>query len=160
MFQWITSTVSVKCSSPLERLNVYIWFWQDNISLMNILLYNDTVHADGFLSYLNSLTDDLQYTIEYPSHDGSLPYMYILIHADKSTSVDRKPTHTNLYVRYNSCAPSSSKDSVIRSLTRRAHILCSPNTYKKNWTQSTQPPYKMDTPLTESNASWTVSNKN
>ena len=21
-----------------------------------------------------------------------------------------------------------------------------PNTYKKNWTQSTQPPYKMDTP--------------
>ena len=35
-----------------------------------------------------------------------------------------------------------------------------PNTYKKNWTQSTQPPYKMDTPLTDSNASWTVSNKN
>ena len=27
------------------------------------------------------------------------------------------------------------------------------------WTQSTQPPYKMDTSLTESNASWTVSNK-
>ena len=31
---------------------------------------------------------------------------------------------------------------------------------KKNWTQSTQPPYKMNTPLTETNASWTVSNKN
>ena len=28
---------------------------------------------------LNSLTDDLQYTIEYPRHDGSLPYMDILI---------------------------------------------------------------------------------
>ena len=107
-----------------------------------------------------SLTDDLQYTIEYPSHDGSLPYMNILIHADKSTSVYRKPRNNNLYVRYNSCAPSSSKDSVIRSLTRQAHILCSPKTYKKNWTQSTQPPYKMDNPLTESNASWTVSNKN
>ena len=59
--------------------------------------------------------------------------MDILIHADKSTSVYRKPTHTNLYVRYNSCAPSFSKDSVIRSFTRRAHILCSPNTSKKNW---------------------------
>ena len=34
---------------------------------------------------LNSLTDDLQYAIEYPTHDGSLPYMDILIHADKST---------------------------------------------------------------------------
>ena len=65
-------------------------------------------HADGFLNYLNFLTDDLQYTIEYPSHDGSLPYMDILIHADKSTSVYRKPTHTSLYVRYNSCTPSSS----------------------------------------------------
>ena len=102
---------------------------------------------------INSLTDDLQYTIKYPSHDESLPYMDILIHADKSKSVYRKPTRTNLYVRYNSCAPSFSKDSAIRSLTRRAHILCSPNTYKKNWTQSTQPPYRV-------NASWTVSNKN
>ena len=31
-----------------------------------------------------------------------------------------------------------------------------PNTYKMNWTQSTQPPYKMNTSLTESNASWTL----
>ena len=67
--------------------------------------FRDKSHADGFLKYLNSLTDDLQYTIEYPSHDGSLPYMDILIDADKSTSVYRKPTHTNLCVRYNSCAP-------------------------------------------------------
>ena len=34
--------------------------------------FRDKSHADGFLNYLNSLTDDLQYTIEYPSHDGSL----------------------------------------------------------------------------------------
>ena len=45
---------------------------------------------------LNSLTDDLQYTIEYPSYDGSLPYMDILIHADKSTSVYRKHTPTSM----------------------------------------------------------------
>ena len=57
--------------------------------------------------------------------------MDILILADKSTSVYRKPTHTNLYVRYNSCAHSSSKDSAIRSLTRRAHILCSPQHLQK-----------------------------
>ena len=64
--------------------------------------------------------------VEYPSHDGSLHYMDILINADKS--------YTNRYIRYNSCAPSSSKDSVIRSPTRQAHILCSPNNYKKKWT--------------------------
>ena len=93
--------------------------------------FRDKSRADGFLNFLISLTDDLQYTIEYPSHDGSLPYMDILIHADKSKSVNRKPTHTNLYVRYNSCAPWSSKDGVIRSLTRRAHILCSPQHLQK-----------------------------
>ena len=78
--------------------------------------FRDKSHADGFLNYLNSLTDNLQYTIEYPSHDGSLLYMDILVHVDKFTSVYRKPTH------YNSCAPSSSKYSVIRSLKRRARI--------------------------------------
>ena len=31
----------------------------------------------------------------------------------------------------------------------QAHLLCSPNTYKMNWTQSTPPPYKIDTQLTE-----------
>ena len=45
-----------------------------------------------------SLTDDLQYTIEYPSHDGSLPYINILIHADKSTSVYRKPRNNKVYM--------------------------------------------------------------
>ena len=89
-------------------------------------------HADGFLNF----TDDLQYTIEYSSEDGSLPYMDILIHSDKSTSVYRKPTPNNLYVHYNSCAPSSSTDSVIRSLTRRAHILCS-MLPQLIWTRST-----------------------
>ena len=93
--------------------------------------FRDKSHWDGFLNFLNSITDDLQYTIECPSQDRILPYMDILIHADKSTFFYRKPTHTNLYVGYDSCAPLSSKESVVRSLIRRAHILCSPNTYKK-----------------------------
>ena len=58
------------------------------------------------------------------------------------TSVYRKPTLTDLYVCYNSCAPSSSKDSVIRLLTRRAHLLCSPTLTKD--TGRGLPSYKMD----------------
>ena len=50
--------------------------------------------------------------------------MDILIHPDMS----------NLYVRYDSCASSSPKESVIRSLTRRAHILWSHQQLKMNWT--------------------------
>ena len=91
--------------------------------------FPDKSHADGFLNYINSLTDDLQYTIEYPSHDGSLPYMDILINADKSTSVYRKHTHTNLYVHYNSCAPYPPKTVSSNPLQDELtpHILCSPN---------------------------------
>ena len=42
--------------------NTYIHFVDDRIGD-----FRDKSHADGFLNYLNSLTDDLQYTIEYPS---------------------------------------------------------------------------------------------
>ena len=135
--------------------NTYRHFVDDGIGD-----FRDKSHADGFLNYLNSLTDDLQYTIEYPLHDGSLPYMDILIHADKSTSVYRKPTHTNLCVRYNSCAPSSSNDRVIRSLTRRAHILCSPKHLQKELDTVYATSLQNRHPLTESNTSWTVTNKN
>ena len=96
--------------------NTYRHFVDDGIGD-----FRDKSHADGFLNYLNSLTDDLQYTIEYPSHDGSLPYMDILIHADKSTFVYRKPTHTNLYVRYNSCAPSSSHQIPYKTSSQNGH---------------------------------------
>ena len=92
--------------------------------------FKDKTHADYFLTYLNSRNTDLQYTIEHPQQDGSLPFLDILIHGDRSTSVYRKPTHTNLYVKYNSTTPNSTKDSVIRSLAQRAFNLCSPQHLK------------------------------
>ncbi len=88
--------------------------------------FRDRRQADNFLAYINSLNPDLQYTIEHPATDGTLPFLDVLIHPDKSTSVYRKPTHTDLYVKYNSCTNNRTKDSVIRSLTRRAHNVCSP----------------------------------
>ena len=48
------------------------------------------------------------------------------MHPDLSTSVYRKPTHTDSYTHYSTSAPQSTKDSLIRSLTRRAHDICSP----------------------------------
>ena len=79
-------------------------------------------HANEFLQHINGLTNEIQYTIKHPTYDGSIPYLNVLIHADKTPSVYRKPTHTNLY----SFTPQSSKDSVISSLTRRTHTICSP----------------------------------
>ena len=58
--------------------------------------------------------------------DSSIPFLDILIHPDNSTSIYRKPTNTNLYAHYSSAATMSSKESVVRTLTRRAYKQCSP----------------------------------
>ena len=118
--------------------------------------FKDRQHADNFLAYLNSLNPDLQYTIEHPSPDGTLPFLDVLIHPDKSTSIYRKPTHTNLYVKYNSCATNASKNSVIRSLTQRAYNLCSSQhlddelqTVRNICQLNGYPPQRIDSVMTE-----------
>ena len=87
--------------------------------------FRNKIQADKFLEHLNSLSPDLDYTIEYPHPDGSIPFLDVLIHPDCSTSVYRKPTNTNLYTHYSSSSTMASKESVVRSLTRRAVKLCS-----------------------------------
>ena len=88
--------------------------------------FTDKQNATDFLKHINGLTNDLQYTIEYPAANGSIPYLDVLIHCDNTTSVYRKPIHTDLYTHYSLSTPQSSKNSVISSLTRRAHNICSP----------------------------------
>ena len=88
--------------------------------------FRNRQHAESFLNHLNSMVPDLEYTIEHPSADDSIPFLDILIHPDLSTSIYRKPTHTNLYTHYTSSATMASKESTVRTLTRRAFVLCSP----------------------------------
>ena len=71
------------------------------------------MHAESFLEQLNSLSDDLVYTIEHPALDGTLPFL-------------DKPTNTDSYTHYSTSSPQSTKDSLISSLTRRAYDICSP----------------------------------
>ena len=87
--------------------------------------FRNSDHANSFRLHLNSLAPDLEYSIEHPRPDGSIPFLDINIHPDNSTSIYRKPTHTNLYTHYSSAATLSSKESVVRTLTRRAFKLCS-----------------------------------
>ena len=42
-------------------------------------------HAEEFLEHLNSLAPDLDYTIEHPSPDGSIPFLNVLIHSFTQT---------------------------------------------------------------------------
>ena len=88
------------------------------------------VHTPMWIMHISTY---ILHTIEHPSSDGFIPFLDVLIHPDNTTSIYRKPTHTNLYQKYNSCTPNNTKNSVIRSLTRRAYNLCSPEHLQTEW---------------------------
>ena len=61
--------------------------------------------------------------------DGSIPFLDTLITPEKngtfSVGVYRKQTHTDLYLPWDSNHHLSAKYSVIKTLTHRAHTICS-----------------------------------
>ena len=117
----VTYIEQLALSSSTRKPKHYYHFLDDGLGH-----FINRAHAEEFLQHLNSFTPDLEYTIEHPNPDGSIPFLDILIHPDNSTSIYRKPTNTNLYTHYSSAATMSSKESVVRTLTRRAYKLCSP----------------------------------
>ena len=73
----------------------------------------------------------IQFTTEDAKPDGSLPFLdtIVLTQPDNSllTSVYRKPTHTDLYLQWDSHHHLSAKYSVINTLRHRAKTVCSSN---------------------------------
>ena len=97
--------------------------------------YVDDVHSalldssiSDFGKHLNSQHADIQWELA-TAKQNHLPFLDIDLHLMEDgtiqTSVFRKPTHTESYLRYDSCSPPSCKASVITTLVRRAYSLCS-----------------------------------
>ena len=88
-------------------------------------------HKEEFLTHLNSVDSNIQFTMEEPRPDGSLPFLDILITPDKDgrldTTVYRKQTYTDQYLHWDSHHTISSKYSVVGTLHHRAKTICSNN---------------------------------
>ena len=86
-------------------------------------------HREEFLTHLNSMDKNMQFTAEEPGPEGSLPFLDVLITPDHegnlNTTVYRKPTHTDQYLHWDSFHPISSKYSVVGTLHHRAGTICS-----------------------------------
>ena len=86
-------------------------------------------HREEFLTHLNSVDKNIQFTAEEPGPEGALPFLDILIKPDQEgrlhTTVYRKPTHTDQYLHWDSLHPISSKYSVVGTLHHRAKTICS-----------------------------------
>ena len=83
----------------------------------------------AFLDHINSIDQHIQFTSEDQGEDRSMPFLDILVMPNEDgslrTTVYRKPTHTDLYLHWDSHHTISSKYSVIGTLHHRAKTICS-----------------------------------
>ena len=58
--------------------------------------FRDRDQAETYLSFLDSLTEDLNFTMEYPTPDGSLPFLDVLLTLiSQPSSTENPPTLTS-----------------------------------------------------------------
>ena len=86
-------------------------------------------HKQEFLEHINSIDPHIQFTSEDSKDDGSMPFLDMLITPTEdgrlNTTVYRKTTHTDMYLKWDSHHPISSKYSVVGTLHHRAKTVCS-----------------------------------
>ena len=89
----------------------------------NTFVINKAKHSQDLLQHINSQDPHIQFTVE-PTQQGSLPFLdtLVTIQPDNtfSTSVYRKPTHTDQYLHWDSNHHITAKQSVFNTLVHRA----------------------------------------
>ena len=98
-------------------------FVDDTLTIMK------SPQVESFLNSLNSIDHHIQFTKGESRPDGSMPFLDILITPKEdgslSTTVYSKPTHTDLYLQWDSNHTITSKYSVVGTLHHRAQVICS-----------------------------------
>lgn len=89
---------------------------------------NESDEAEMIVGKLNSIHPTIQFTFE-KEHEGKLNFLNVQCSANKegsfSTTVYRKPTNTNLYVRWESAHSDAQKEGVFKTLLHQAKSICS-----------------------------------
>ena len=89
---------------------------------------NQAEHSLALLQHINSQDPTIQFTVE-PTQQGSLPFLDTLVTIEQdntfSTSVYRKPTHTDKYLHWDSNHHITAKQSVFNTLAHRAKVFSS-----------------------------------
>ena len=93
------------------------------------LIIIKTAHRSSFLEHINSIDPNIQFSSEDSRRDGSISFLDILITPKEdgriSTSVYRKPTHTDLNLQWDSHHTIPSKYIVVGTCYHRAKTMCS-----------------------------------
>ena len=86
-------------------------------------------HKNALLEHINSIDNNIKFTCEESRDDSSIPFLDIPIIPEEdgrlNTTIYRKPTHTDLFLQWDSHHNIPSKYSVIGTLFHRAKTICS-----------------------------------
>ena len=95
-------------------------WWQRFVDDTFVILKQS--HREQFLEHINSVDASIQFTTEESKQDGSMPFPDTLVTPQEdgtlTTRVYRKPTHTDLYLQWDSHHSMACKYSVINTLTQ------------------------------------------
>ena len=104
-------------------------FWRRFVDDTFVIIQKEK--EDSFFKHINNIDNKIQFTREASRSDGSMPFLNTLvtINGDGSlnTKVYRKPTHTDLYLQWDSHHSIAAKYSVINTLHHRAKSVSSNN---------------------------------
>ena len=95
-------------------------------------VFRKGVDFQHFLSTLNNLHSNLQFTYEYGGRE--IPFLDTKVSLNNksvSTTVFRKKTDTGVVLNYTAIAPSKWKKSLVKCFLHRAHLVCS-DIYSRN----------------------------
>ena len=103
--------------------------WKRYVDDTFTILSRDKV--DIFLQHLNSQQPTIRFTMETETNN-TIPFLDTLVTRDSdgylSTSVYRKPTHTDQYLAYDSHHPQSVKRGIVKCLYDRSkHLITKPS---------------------------------
>ena len=103
-----------------QTLHFWFRYVDDTITILQ------TDDIDVFHGHLNRQNSDIQFTRELEDN-GKIPFLDCLVSRDDTrlrTTVYRKPTHTDRLLDQLSYNPTSHRATTVRTLTRRAQIIC------------------------------------
>ena len=111
-----------KPSIPSPPPSLWLRFVDD------IIVINTAKQSQDLLQHINNQDPNIQFTVE-PTQQGSFPFLNtpVTIEPDNtfSTTVYRKPTHTDQYLHWDSNHHITAKQSVFNTLAHRAKTVSS-----------------------------------
>ena len=124
---------------PHWQINIFIGFCEVNlfnkidcppciiVMLMTLSVYLKMRKMLIYFTQLNSMHSSLKFTVEKESNHR-LPFLDVLVHKTFTafiTSVNRKPTFSGLYTRWDSFCPQQHKINLIKTLVYHARMISS-----------------------------------